>query len=363
MSQRGRYHVRSMQQATRASRRDTSPDERLDLRVCLPLLSVHAGCLLLPWAGASAVAAVTCLGLCFLRFFGITAGYHRGLAHRAYATSRPFRLALVGLGASAAQLGPLWWCAHHRAHHRYADTERDPHSPAQRGLWWGHMGWLLCRKHVEAPLELVPDLVRDPELRFLDRHPGLCPLLLMMLLYGAGELAAWGAPGLGTSGFQLLVWGFFLGTTLLYHLTFAANSFGHRFGKRAGDSVDESQNHPWLALLTLGDGWHNNHHRFPSSSRTGLRRGEIDLTWWGLRVLERLGLVWNLREPPAPDGRRPLRPGHDRTPVRSRPSTPQAGAVQAPHDALAERLRHLPAASAAATSRAQLHAKASPTRP
>jgi stearoyl-CoA desaturase (delta-9 desaturase) len=225
------------------------------------------------------------------------------------------------------------------------------------------MGWLLCRKHVEAPLELVPDLVRHPELRFLDRHPGLCPLLLMTLLYGAGELAAWRTPGLGTSGFQLLVWGFFLSTTLLYHLTFAANSFGHRFGERASDSTDESRNSPWLALLTLGDGWHNNHHRFPSSSRTGLRRWEIDLTWWGLRVLERLGLVWNLRVPPAADGRRPLHSGRDRTPVASRGPMRQDGVVQSLHEALPERSRSLPAASAAATIPVQPHANASPTRP
>jgi stearoyl-CoA desaturase (delta-9 desaturase) len=283
-----------------ASRLRTAPeDERLALRVCLPILSVHAGCLLLPWAGFSAVALAVCLGLLFLRAFGLTAGYHRGLAHRSYAASRVFEFALACLGASAAQLGPLWWAAHHRAHHHYADSERDPHSPLSRGLWWAHMGWLLCRKHVEAPLELVPDLSRRPELRFLDRHPALLPIALAALLYALGELLAARAPGLGTSGFQLLVWGFFLSTTLLYHLTFAVNSLCHRFGSRPQLCADESCNNAWLGIVTLGDGWHNNHHRFPASARHGLRPFEIDATWLGLRLLEGLGLVWDLREPPA----------------------------------------------------------------
>ncbi len=283
---------------TEAPRTGSEEGERLDLRVCLPLLSVHAGCLLLPWAGVSGISVALCLALVVVRAFGLSAGYHRGFAHRSFATSRPFQLALACLGASAAQLGPLWWVAHHRAHHRFSDTARDPHSPGVRGLWWAHLGWLLCRKHSETRLALVPDLARYPELRFLDQHPGVVPGVLAGLLYGLGELLSLWAPGLHTSGFQLLVWGFFLSTTLLYHVTFAVNSLGHRFGSQRYDSTDESGNSFWLALVTLGDGWHHNHHRFPASARHGFHWWEIDPTWLALRLLARLRLVWDLREPP-----------------------------------------------------------------
>jgi len=284
------------------SRRD---DERLDLRVCWPLLSVHAGCFLVLLTGVSPVALGVFLLFFWLRSFGITAGYHRLLSHRSFETSRTFRFVLAWLGASAAQLGPIWWVGHHRAHHLHSDTAQDVHSPV-RGLWWAHMGWLLCRRNVEPQLELVPDLVAAPELRFLDRNPWLPPLVLVGLLYALGSALGRWAPGLGTSGLQLVVWGFFVGTVLIYHLTFVVNSLGHRLGGQRFPGRDQSRNNRLLALITFGDGWHNNHHRHPAAARHGMGPAEPDPTHAAIRGLERLGLVWNLRPMPLPSTDQPL---------------------------------------------------------
>jgi stearoyl-CoA desaturase (delta-9 desaturase) len=274
--------------------------ERFDLRVCLPLLAVHAGCLLALFTGTSGTALAACAALFALRAFGLTAGYHRYFAHRAYRTSRAFQLALAWLGASAAQLGPLWWAAHHRLHHRHSDTARDVHSPHARSLWWAHLGWLVCRKHAATRWDAIPDFAGQPELRFLDRWHALAPLSLVLALYAAGEGLRARAPGLGATGPQLVVWGFFVGTTLLYHVTFAVNSLGHAFGSRPFDTADRSRNNALLALVTLGDGWHNNHHAHPGLARHGLRWWQLDATWLGLRGLAALGLVWDLREAGAP---------------------------------------------------------------
>jgi stearoyl-CoA desaturase (delta-9 desaturase) len=259
-------------------------DERFDLRVCWPLLAVHAGALLVLWTGWSAAALAVAAAVYAVRAFALTVGYHRYFSHRAFRTSRAFQLVLAVLGTSAAQLGPLWWAAHHREHHLHADGDGDPHSP-RRGLWWAHMGWLLCRRYSRTDLDLVPDLARYPELRFLDRWPVLPPLALAALLYGLG-------------GLEWLAWGFFVSTVVTYHATFAVNSLGHRFGTQRFAGGDESRNSPWLALYSLGDGWHNNHHRFPSAARHGIGPGEIDLGYAALRGLEALGLVWELRPVP-----------------------------------------------------------------
>lgn len=273
--------------------------ERFDLRACLPLVSVHAGCLLALATGTSTTALAACAALFVLRAFGVAAGYHRYFAHRAYRTSRAFQLALAWLGASAAQLGPLWWAAHHRLHHRHSDTELDVHSPHARSLWWAHVGWLVCRKHSATRLDAIADFARYPELRFLDRWHALAPLSLVALLFAAGEALRSRAPELGASGTQLVAWGFFVGTALLYHVTFAVNSLGHAVGSRRFETRDRSRNNLLLALLTLGDGWHNNHHARPRLARHGLGWREPDPSYWGLRLLSALGLVWDLREPSA----------------------------------------------------------------
>lgn len=315
------------------SPRDAADLERLDLGACLPLLAVHLGCLLVLVTGVSPTALAVCAGFYLLRAFGLTAGYHRYFSHRSYRTSRPFQFVLAFLGASAAQLGPLWWPAHHRQHHRHSDTALDPHPPGVRGLWWAHMGWLLRRRHSVAPLALVPDLVRVPELRLLERFHWIAPLSLAAVLFAAGQLLAVRAPQLGTSGLQLLAWGFFVSTTLLYHVTFAVNSLGHTFGRRDFETGDASRNSLWLALITLGDGWHNNHHHHPVSARHGFRPSQLDPTWLALRGLERLGLVWDLREPPAELRRPAAQPAAlpARRLRRSAPST-SAAATLAPHE-------------------------------
>jgi stearoyl-CoA desaturase (delta-9 desaturase) len=189
------------------------------------------------------------------------------------------------IGTTAAQKGPLWWAGHHRNHHRFADTEGDVHSP-QKGFWWSHVGWILADKYKETDLSAVPDLAAVPELRFLDRHNDFGWRLLALSTFLIG----------GWSG---LIFGFFGSTVLLWHVTFSINSLSHTLGKRRYATPDTSRNNPILALITFGEGWHNNHHHYQPSARQGFYWWEIDLTWYVLRGLRRLGVVSRLREPPA----------------------------------------------------------------
>ena len=267
------------------------------LRV-LPFVALHAACLGVLWVGWSATAVLVAGGLYLVRMFGITAFYHRYCSHRAFATSRGVQLALALLAGSAAQRGPLWWASHHRHHHANADSPEDAHSALQHGFWWSHIGWFMARGNFATRGHLVADLSKHAELRFLDRFDVVAPALLALLLYGAGELAAAHAPGLHTTGAQLLVWGFCISTVVLYHATFTINSMAHRFGSRRYATADDSRNNVWLALLTLGEGWHNNHHHYPGAARQGFFWWEIDPTYWALRAMQSLGLVSNLREVP-----------------------------------------------------------------
>ncbi len=260
-----------------------------------PFVLLHLAVGLVLVVGWSPVAVLVAVASYAVRMFAITAFYHRFFSHRAFRTSRALQFVFALLGASAVQRGPLWWAAHHRRHHRHSDEERDAHSPAREGFWWSHVGWLLARENFRTRQEEVRDLVVYPELRFLDRFDALVPLLSIPAFYGLGALLARWAPGLGTSGAQMLVWGFVVSTVVLYHCTFAINSFAHRFGSRPHATGDQSRNNWWLALLTFGEGWHNNHHRFPGAARQGLRWWELDLTWYTLRALAALGLVWDLR--------------------------------------------------------------------
>jgi stearoyl-CoA desaturase (delta-9 desaturase) len=217
--------------------------------------------------------------------FAITAGYHRYFSHRSFRTGRVFQLVLAVLGASAAQKGPLWWAAHHRDHHRYSDGPDDIHSPLRRGFWWSHVGWILSTRYDRTKLERVRDLARFPELRWIDRNHAVAPVALAAVLFLAG---GWGG----------LLWGFFVSTTVLWHGTFVINSLAHVMGRRRYETGDGSRNSLVLALVTMGEGWHNNHHFYPSTANQGWFWWEVDLSYAILRVLAGLGIVRDLRTPP-----------------------------------------------------------------
>jgi stearoyl-CoA desaturase (delta-9 desaturase) len=265
----------------------------------LPFVAMHLGCLGVIWVGMSLTAVLVAVALYALRMFAITGFYHRYFSHCAFHTSRTAQFVFALLGATGVQRGPLWWASQHRHHHSHSDQPEDVHSARQHGFFWSHMGWFMARENFATRRELIGNLWRFPELRFLDRYDGLVPLLLGLALYGSGEALAAFAPGLQTSGLQLVVWGFCISTVVLYHATFTINSMAHGYGSRRYATRDDSRNNVWLALLTFGEGWHNNHHHFPGAARQGFYWWEIDLTYYGLRVLAALGIIWDLKEVPA----------------------------------------------------------------
>ncbi len=261
-------------------------------------IGLHLGCLGVLWVGASATAVTVATVLYLARMAFITGFYHRYFAHRAFRTSRAFQLVMALLGCTAGQRGPLWWAGHHRRHHAHADGPQDVHSPARVGLFHSHMGWFLDPANYATPWGYIRDWRRFPELVWVNRLEALPFLGLAGLAYGLGEaLAAW-APAAGTNGFQMLVWGFFVSTVALYHGTYTINSLAHRWGRRRFATADDSRNNGLLSLVTLGEGWHNNHHFAPSSACQGFRRWEVDPTYWLLRGLAALGLIWDLRPIP-----------------------------------------------------------------
>jgi stearoyl-CoA desaturase (delta-9 desaturase) len=261
-------------------------------------LLVHLACLLVFWTGASWFAVGVCVFLYFIRMFGLTAGYHRYFSHRTYKTSRVFQFLMALLASSAGQNGPLWWAAHHRMHHRYSDTDKDVHSPITGTIWWSHIGWILSKKFVDADPKQIPDLYKYPELRLLDRLHGLALFGLGGLTYAVGALLETYAPGLHTNGLQLMTWGFFISTCLLYHGTFTVNSVAHLIGTRRFNTTDGSRNNWFVAIITLGEGWHNNHHRYLASERQGFYWWEVDISHYILKGLSMVGIVWDLRVPP-----------------------------------------------------------------
>jgi len=272
--------------------------EKVDPIGSLPFLCVHAGALLVFLAGFNWVAALTCLATFGMRMFGITGGYHRYFSHRTYKTSRAFQFVMAWLGASSAQLGPLWWAAHHRHHHRHSDTEDDVHSPIVRTFFWSHVGWIMCRKNEATNLSKIRDFAKFPELRFLNKYHVIPPLVLVLVLTIYGIILQTVFPGLGVTAFQIIVWGFFVSTVALYHCTFSINSLAHVIGTRRFDTEDHSKNNFLLAIATMGEGWHNNHHRYPSSERQGYYWWEIDITHYILRILSWFRLVWDIKTPP-----------------------------------------------------------------
>lgn len=275
-----------------------SQPERMEFARLVPFIILHIGCLGVIWTGWSWTAVLVAAALYVVRMFAITAFYHRYFCHRAYKTSRAAQFLFALIGLTAVQRGPLWWAAVHRHHHAHSDEEVDAHSPVQKGFLWSHVGWLTSSRNFPTDYRIVRDLTRYPELHFLNRFDLIGPVLLLVLLYTLGAALEAFAPGLGTSGWQMVVWGFFISTTVLFHATCAVNSFAHTLGSKRFPTGDESRNSLLLALFTLGEGWHNNHHHYQSSARQGFYWWEIDISYYLLRVLAALGIVWDLREVP-----------------------------------------------------------------
>ena len=276
-----------------------SRPDRFEFRRCLPFLILHLGCLGVIWTGWSWTALGVAVVLYGIRMFAITGFYHRYFSHRTFRTSRAAQFLFAALGSAAVQRGALWWAAVHRHHHKHSDQEQDVHSPGVSGFLWAHIGWMTSSKNFPTDYGAVRDLAKYPELVFLNRFDMVVPVGLAAFLYALGEILRGIAPGLGTSGVQLLVWGFFVSTVFLLHGTLMINSLAHVFGHRRFQTSDDSRNNFLLALITLGEGWHNNHHRFMNAARQGFYWWEIDVTFYGLKLLSWLGVIWDLKGVPA----------------------------------------------------------------
>jgi stearoyl-CoA desaturase (delta-9 desaturase) len=256
----------------------------IDLVSSVPFAAVHvvalAGAFLVPFSWKLVGLAVA---LYYARMAATTIGYHRYFSHRSFKTSRAFQFVLAVLAQTSAQKGALWWAAHHREHHRYSDQPGDPHSP-KLGFWESHVLWIL--RDGSGDTREIKDFSKYPELRWLNKYHLVPPVALAVLLFVLG-----GAPA--------LVWGFFVSTALLWHGTFVVNSLNHVWGSRRYETTDTSRNNGFLALLTMGEGWHNNHHHYMASANQGFFWWEVDPSYYLIRAMQAVGLVWDVRTPPA----------------------------------------------------------------
>lgn len=248
---------------------DPAQAKRIDWVRAIPFIALQLMCLGVFWVGWSWIALAVAGTVFVVRMFAITAFYHRYFSHRAFKTSRPAQFVFAVLGASAVQRGPLWWAAHHRHHHRVSDEADDVHSPIADSFLWSQILWVMSRGSYRSNWERVGDLARYPELRFLDRFDILVPVLLAASLFLTGSWLGSAYPSLETSGWQVLIWGFFVSTVVLFHFTSTINSIAHLVGRRRFQTPDHSRNNAVLAVLTLGEGWHNNHHHFPARLAKG----------------------------------------------------------------------------------------------
>jgi stearoyl-CoA desaturase (delta-9 desaturase) len=274
------------------------PSTGVDWLRIIPFIVLHGMCLGIIWVGWSWTAVGVAVALYLIRMFAVTGFYHRYFSHNSFRASRGWTLLFALLANSAVQRGPLWWAATHRHHHQKADQPEDVHSPVQHGLLWSHMGWLTSAANFPTRRKYVGDWSKFPELVWIDRFDMLIPVILAIALFLTGKALENFAPGLGTSGAQLLIWGFFVSTVVLFHGTATINSLDHMFGSKRYWTGDESRNNPVLALITLGEGWHNNHHHYPVTARQGFFWWEIDITYYLLWFLERLGIIRDLRPLP-----------------------------------------------------------------
>jgi stearoyl-CoA desaturase (delta-9 desaturase) len=248
---------------------------------------VHAAAVAgLIWLGPSWSGLGLAIAFYFARMFFVTAGYHRYFSHRSFKTSRIFQAILAFGAQTALQRGVLWWAAKHRLHHRLSDRDGDTHSPVLDGFWWAHVGWSTYTLSNSGSYDGIADLVRFRELRVLDRFKHWPAVLLAVALVVVG-------------GWHAVVWGFFISTVLLWHGTFTINSLSHVIGRRRYATTDDSRNNWALAVITMGEGWHNNHHHYMSSANQGFRWYEIDVSYYLLVALSKLGVIWDVRRAPA----------------------------------------------------------------
>jgi stearoyl-CoA desaturase (delta-9 desaturase) len=263
-----------------------SDPERIRWIDNVPFWGVHVTAIIgVIVVGISWAAVAWCASMFFLRMFGITAGYHRYFSHRTYKMGRVMQFLMALLGVLSVQKGPLWWASHHRRHHKYSDMPEDVHSPKQRGFWWSHMLWILVERHSSTEWDRIKDMAAYPELRFLERAHILFVVAFATALYFIGGPVA-------------LFWGFFMSTALLWHATFTVNSLAHVWGSRRYETTDTSRNNVFIALLTMGEGWHNNHHHYQRSTRQGFFWWEIDVSFYALKVMSWIGLVSDLQGVP-----------------------------------------------------------------
>ncbi len=274
--------------------------DKIDWLRAIPFILLNASCLLVFYFGFSSIAFTVAVILYFVRIFSIGAFYHRFFSHRAFKTNRFWQCIFALIAGMCAQRGPLWWASHHRHHHVVSDEPGDTHSPVQHGFWWSHFGWFLSKRNYYYNPANVSDLLRFPELVFLDRFDLLMPAVLFFSLFLSGFLLRLYAPELHTGPGLMLVWGFCISTVAVFNTTVLVNSINHISGKRRFLTKDNSRNNWLLALLTFGEGWHNNHHFYPSSARQGFYWWEIDVTYYIIKCLEKMGIVWDVRQiPPA----------------------------------------------------------------
>ena len=258
--------------------------------VTVPFWGVHIAAVVGPFlVGFSWKGVALAIAFYYIRMFGVTGAYHRYFSHRTYRTSRAFQFFLAVLAQSSVQKGALWWAAHHRGHHEHSDTPLDPHSFKDFGFYYSHVGWIVSSETEDTHWSRIKDLSRYPELVWLNKWHAVPGIAFAVAMYFIG--------GLFMPASTALVYGFFVSTVMLWHGTFTINSLSHIFGKRRYATTDESKNNPILAIVTMGEGWHNNHHYYPRSVRQGFFWWEIDMTFYILKALSYVGLVWDLHVP------------------------------------------------------------------
>lgn len=263
----------------------------------MDFMGMHLIPLLAFFTHVTAFDWILCAALYVVRMFFVTGGYHRYFSHRAFKTSRFFQFILAGGAQSSFQKGVLWWAANHRVHHKHSDTPEDPHSANLYGFWYAHIGWIMGPEYKPTRYELIKDM-KHKELYWLNKYHFVPPVVLALAVYLVGNKVNgtgffdWGA------GVSTLLIGFFLSTIILFHGTFTINSLMHKIGKQRYKTGDQSRNSLVLALVTLGEGWHNNHHYYQSAAQQGFYWWEIDITYYIIRALGALGIVWDIRGVP-----------------------------------------------------------------